>query len=71
VINLIEAKFSIHQFTIDKKYASNLRNKIGAFKAESKTNYAVHLCMVTTYGITPNGYAEDLIQQSITADKFF
>lgn len=71
VINLIEAKFSINQFTIDKKYATILRNKIGAFKTESKTNYAVHLCMVTTYGITPNGYAENLIQQSITADKFF
>ncbi|MBP9185797.1 MAG: ATP-binding protein [Bacteroidia bacterium] len=71
VINLIEAKFSINKFTIDKKYAANLRNKIGTFKAETKTNNAVHLSMVTIYGITPNEYATGLVQQSITADSLF
>lgn len=71
VINLIEAKFSINKFTIDKKYAANLRNKIGTFKSETKTNNAVHLSMVTIYGITPNEYATGLVQQSITADSLF
>lgn len=32
VINICEMKFSIHPFVIDKKYAENLRNKMGTFQ---------------------------------------
>ncbi|MCB9351294.1 MAG: hypothetical protein H6573_27905 [Lewinellaceae bacterium] len=37
VVNLCEAKYSINPFTITKSYAENLRNKIGAFRNETKT----------------------------------
>ena len=56
VINLCEMKFSIRPFSITKKYAENLRNKIGAFKDSTKTKKTIFLTMITTYGITENKY---------------
>ena len=70
-INICEMKFSINKFTIDKKYAENLRNKIGEFKAQTKTRKSVFLTLVTTYGITPNAYASQLVTNSITMDALF
>ena len=70
-INICEMKFSINKFTIDKKYAENLRNKIGEFKAQTKTRKSVFLTLVTTYGITPNSYASQLVTNSITMDALF
>jgi hypothetical protein len=43
VINICEMKFSINNFTIDKKNAEELRNKIGIFKEEIKTRKAIFL----------------------------
>lgn len=71
IINLCEIKFSINEFTIDKKYATNLRNKIGVFKQETKTKHAVHLCMITSNGVKKNEYATELIQNNIMLDSLF
>ena len=71
VINICEMKFSINAFTIDKKYADNLRNKIGSFIAQTKTKKSVMLTMVTTYGITDNAYASQLVDKSITMEALF
>ncbi len=57
VINLCEIKFSIHPYTIDKKYAANLRNKIGSFKQETGTNKAIFLTLISTYGLVDNQYS--------------
>lgn len=70
VINLCEMKFSIHPFTITKQYAENLRNKIGTFRTVSKTNKAVFLTMITTYGLSQNKYSY-LAQNSLTMDILF
>jgi hypothetical protein len=70
VINLCEMKFAGNQFAIDKKYDENLRNKREAFKYETKTNKAVHLTMITTYGIRHNAYRGN-IQSEITMDDLF
>ncbi len=43
VINLCEMKFSKHPFSIDKKYAERLRNKVGHFKEKTKTKKAIFL----------------------------
>jgi len=64
-------KFSINKFTIDKSYSENLRNKIGAFKTETKTKKAVHLTMITTFGLTENEYALNLVQNRLTMDVLF
>ncbi len=71
VINLCEMKFSINEFKIDKKYEMELRNKIGAFRSETKTKKAVFLTMITTFGIKQNDYYGDLVQNEITINDLF
>jgi uncharacterized protein len=71
VINLFEIKFSINAFEITKAYDLNLRNKIGAFKAATKTNKAVFLVMLTTFGLVQNEYARSIVQNDLTMDVLF
>ena len=70
IINLCEIKFSGKEFMIDKNYEANLRNKLFTFKEETKTKKAIHLLMLTTYGITKNKYS-GLIQKEIILDDLF
>jgi AAA+ ATPase superfamily predicted ATPase len=71
VISLCEMKYSINEFTINKSYAENLRNKIGTFKSETKTRKAVFLTMITTYGIKQNEYSMGLVQNELTMNDLF
>lgn len=71
IITICEMKYSINTFTIDKKYAQNLRNKISVFKQDSQTKKAVHLAMVTTYGVLENENYFDLVQNNITMESLF
>lgn len=70
VINVFEMKFSISPFIIDKKYDAELRNKVGAFKAETRTKKSVFLTMLTTYGLQNNSYAGN-VQNDIKMDILF
>jgi len=70
VINLCEIKFSINEFSIDKKYAETLRNRIGIFKSETNTKKSVFMTMITTYGVTKNEYSA-LIQNELTLIDLF
>ena len=70
VINLCEMKYSQEQFVIDKKQDENLRNKRAVFKHETKTKKAVHLTMITSYGVKRNEYWGN-IQSEVTMDDLF
>lgn len=70
VINLCEMKFSIKPFVINKKYAANLRNKIGSFREDTNTNKALFLTMLTTYGLAKNQYT-GMVQNDLTMDVLF
>ncbi len=70
VINLCEMKYANAEFIIDKKYDLNLRNKKDAFIRESKTRKAVHITLITTYGIKLNEYA-GLVQSEVKMDDLF
>ena len=70
IINLCEVKFSNAEFRIDKKYEENLRNKRDAFIRETKTRKAVHLTMITTYGVKQNEYS-DMIQSEVKMEDLF
>ena len=70
VINICEMKFSINPFIIDKKYDSELRNKVGAFKAETQTRKAVFLTMITTFGLQSNKYSGN-VQNDLKMDILF
>jgi AAA+ ATPase superfamily predicted ATPase len=71
VINICEVKFSINPYSINKKYASELRNKIGAFKSETATRKSVFLTMITTYGIQQNIHSTGLVQGEVKMDDLF
>lgn len=70
VINLCEMKFSIHPYSIDKKYAANLRNKIGRFKTDTGTKKAIFLTLISTYGLVNNQYA-GMVQNDLDMDVLF
>ena len=70
VINLCEMKYSKAEYSISAKEAEQLRNKISVFEAESCTKKAVHLTMVTTYGIVKNSHA-GIVHSEITLDGLF
>lgn len=70
VVNLCEMKFSINPFTIDKAYDLQLRNKLAAFRQETQTRKALHLTMVTTYGVKRNMYS-GLVQSEVCMDDLF
>ena len=70
IVNLCEAKYSIGEFTIDRAYHAILCNKKAAFIAETKTRKAIHLTMISTFGVTQNEY-RDSIQSEITMDELF
>ena len=69
-INLCELKFASSEYIIDKKYDLNLRNKINAFKVETKTKKSIHLTMITPYGLANNTYS-GVVQNSLTMDSLF
>ena len=70
VINLCEMKFVASEFVIDKKYDRKLRDKKETFIRETKTRKAVHLTMVTTYGVKKNEYWGQ-IQSEINMNDLF
>jgi hypothetical protein len=71
VINLFEMKFSVDTFTIDKKYADELKKKISFFREQTKTRKAIFLTMITTFGLNRNTHAISLVQNELTMDVLF
>lgn len=71
VINLFEMKFSMDTFSIDKKYAGELRKKISVFREQTKTRKAIFLTMITTYGLTRNTHSISTVQNELTMGDLF
>ena len=70
VINLCEMKFAKDEYEIDKEGESDLRHKVSMFQKQTKTRKALHLTMVTTYGVKRNIYS-DAIQSQVLLDHLF
>ena len=70
VINLLEMKFAATPFSITKKTHADLMRKRTDFIKETGTRAAIHLTIVTPYGMVPNSYAGD-IQSEVIADDLF
>ena len=70
VINVCEMKYSLSEFSIDAEYERNLRNKKLVFIDSTNTRKAVHLTMVTTYGVRQNSHS-GIIQSEVTLDDLF
>jgi hypothetical protein len=70
-INLCEMKFSAREFTIEKKYASELDNKVTVFKDQTKTKKTIFPTMITTYGTKQNMYYTGRIISEVTMEYLF
>ena len=66
-VNLCEMKFSSGPFEITKKYLDQMQERRELFRAATKTRKALHLTMVTTYGLKPNAWS-GMIQNEIVPD---
>ena len=70
-INICEVKFSTGEFVIDKKYFSELENKLTVFGAQSKTKKTLFLTMISTYGVKNNEYKSRIVQNEVTMHSLF
>ena len=70
IINLCEIKYSRAEYIISSKEEELLRNKISVFEAETRTRKAVHLTMVSTYGVAKNSHS-GVVQSEVRLDDLF
>ena len=69
-INLCEMKFSLQPFEITSSYMQHLIARRELFRQATGTNKALHLTMVTTYGIVKNAQY-GMIQSEVTMNDLF
>ena len=70
IVNLCEIKYANMPYTITKDYEENLREKIEIFRQEVAPRKAIHLLMLTTFGIKQNLYS-GMVQNEVTLDDLF
>jgi hypothetical protein len=70
VINICEIEFAESALTIDKKRFDELTAKVPAFQAETGTKKAVHLTMITPYGMKPGAHM-GVTDKEITLNDLF
>lgn len=70
-INLCEMKFYNAEFTIDAKYAQELRNKIAVFREQTSTKKNVFLTLLTTFGTRENRHSTSLEIIDLKMDVLF
>ena len=70
IVDLCEMKWASSEYAITKAYDKQLCSKLDAFSQESATTKALHLVMVTPFGVRRNEYYSRL-QASITMEALF
>ncbi len=70
-INLCEMKFSETEFTINKKYAEDLRRKREVFRKATGSRKNIFITMITTFGVENNSYSNELVANSLTLEDLF
>ena len=70
IVNLCEIKFSLHPITLSAKDADVINNKKVAFIEETKIKSAVHVTLISTYGMEKKGYFSG-IQSEVVLDDLF
>ncbi|MBR1922654.1 MAG: hypothetical protein IJ838_02730 [Paludibacteraceae bacterium] len=70
VINLCEMKFVKDRYEITASYDEEMRHKLAVFHTKSRTRKSVSIVMITSYGLVPNPYAND-IPIHLTMDDLF
>jgi hypothetical protein len=57
IMNLCEIKHANMQYVITQKYEEKLREKIETFRQEISFRKAIHLLLLTTFGVKQNKYS--------------
>lgn len=70
IINLCEMKYSVREYEITKRYSEDMQERKERFRSQTKTRKALHLTLVTTYGVKENAYS-GMIQSQVTLDDLF
>lgn len=70
IINLCEVRFASKEYPLTAKDISSINNKVSAFVESTKVKKAIHVTMVTTYGLAHNEHWGE-IQSEVTLDDLF
>lgn len=70
IINVCEMKFAADQYVIDAQAEEDLRRKLATFQAVTGTRKALHLTMVTSFGLLKNSHCSR-VQSEVTLDDLF
>jgi AAA+ ATPase superfamily predicted ATPase len=70
VINLCEMKFAKGVYAIDKNTWRNLLYKMEVFRQNTKSRKAIHLTLITPFGILQNEYSSDVNSEIVLDDLF-
>lgn len=71
VITVCEIKNSETPFAIDKSYAKQLTKKVEIFRKKTRTKKQIFISMITTKGIKPTIYSEELISDQVLLEDLF
>ena len=69
-INLCEIKYTNAAYTLTEEEDERIRNRKETFIRETGTEKTVLITMITAFGLTPGGYADDIHCQLTMADLF-
>lgn len=70
VINVCEMKYSENDYIVNQAFVKDQRRKISDLITKTKTKYAIHSTLITTYGVVDNAYRDEL-QAIITSEDLF
>lgn len=70
-ITICEIKYTKSPFSIDKKYAEQLNQKLNTFQKVTKTKKMIYLAMICSSGLKKTIYSEDMVSQSINIKSLF
>ena len=70
VINLCEMKFSAQEYAITEDEEMKLRRRRGNFIDATQTKKAVHITLVTPYGLKQNTHSS-IAQNEVTLNNLF
>jgi len=65
VANIVECKFTNSPFTITKKYASELENKVSVFNEQTNYKFMTTMVMLTLNGVKENEYSNFLLADDV------
>lgn len=66
-----EIKYSNKEFVLDKNTAKDIANKISVFEEKTKTQKQIFVALITTLGMKPSIWSEELVQQWLTLEDLF